>query len=403
MRSENYIMIGSRSSAFINSLFVLSFLLIVVFPNSFRFFKLPVLLLLFLLSLNSSKYLKHEVVSTYLLGITTTVVYILLGFPNAKFPETSTQQVTIVYISSPLLWLVISNHVFINYAIEKIIQFLTVSVLIGSFTVLLGIWLFDNDYLNVLSYVIENPNKTVTETGEVAIRFHVYGSMIFLFPAFIQLFSVYRNKLIYSFFLILFICIAFISGRSALLLSLGIGFLFLFITTGAKNKLIIFIGSLLVGYLIFLILDAFGINVINTVTDLVSKIKSGGEEARSEQFFSLISGFNENILGAGHGVGVKYVRSEEFPWRYEILPLATLYRVGLIGTVVYSLPFIYSLTIFAFLKRKNKVNTFDRFMIVGLVSLCIATFTNPYLESFEFQIFYFFPFQYFILRKYSEF
>lgn len=128
----------------------------------------------------------------------------------------------------------------------------------------------------------------------------------------------------------------------------------------------------------------------------------GGQE-RILQANALIQGICSNLfLGSGHGVGVGVIRNSEFPWRYELLYLATLYRVGLIGFIVYSLPSLF--VIRGYLKvSKNKSHSWlrlvDRYMFVGFIATIIISATNPYLESFEFQWMFWCPVVYFILRQ----
>ena len=112
-----------------------------------------------------------------------------------------------------------------------------------------------------------------------------------------------------------------------------------------------------------------------------------------------MEGIHQNwLLGSGHTAHVDYIRDVERPWRYEILPLALVYRVGMIGFLIYMYPMISSFWRMAELVRKGRQNQMDVFFIVGLLATMLATITNPYLASFEFQWCLFLPYCYFRLR-----
>ena len=143
------------------------------------------------------------------------------------------------------------------------------------------------------------------------------------------------------------------------------------------------------------ILNLYDVDIVRIIQGIYVKVFESADRVRSEESTALINGINRHILGAGHGVGVDYIRSAKFPWRYENVPFSLVYRVGLFGFLIYSLPAI--LTIYFYTVIKNK-NYYDNYMLAGAVSICLATFTNPYLESFEFNILYVLPYIYFAKR-----
>lgn len=376
-------------------LIITSFLLI-VFPNSFREIKFPLLLIIFIISLNKLILINKKVFIYYFAGVIITLVYLIIGINDSKDPNESTSQVAFIYIIAPFMWISISNYVLDRYSISTIIKGLNTYAVIGSFTIFLGIWLFDIGRLDLLEYIIDNPNKTLTDDGIIEMKLFVYGGLIFLIPAFIQLNKSYTNSVKYFMILLFFFISTVISGRSALLLSFFVGFFF-FIILNKDTKIIKYI---IWGFVIFVIsifiLESFDINILKILYEFNKKVLEGNDKERYDQIKALFEGINNNILGAGHGVGVSYIRSYEYPWRYEVLPLALIYRVGILGFIIYTLPFLFS--IFKFLKLK-KCNDIDKYMMVGLISILIGSFTNPYLESFEFNLFYVLPFIYFTKRN----
>jgi hypothetical protein len=96
-------------------------------------------------------------------------------------------------------------------------------------------------------------------------------------------------------------------------------------------------------------------------------------------------------LGAGHGVGVALERSGDFIWRYENVPLAVLYRVGIFGAAIYALPFLIYLSRAIRSILEGSMTSYDRFMFAGFVAVALAGWTNPYLESFIFQWMFILP------------
>lgn len=379
----------------LNVIMVIVALLLFVFPNSFRAVKLPFLLLFFIIGLTQIHKVERVVVFSLLLSLMITIIYLVIGVNKSKDPMEALSQVLIVYAFTPIMWTIIMNYCFEKFPLSKIIKYLNIYMVLGCISVFVAIWLFMNGKRQILELIIEDPNMTFTKKGIVEMKLFVYGSLIFFIPAFIQLQKIFPKKILYSAVILLTISTAIVSGRSALLLSVFLG-IFFYIMINASFEIIkyIFLGILLAIVLVF-ILNSYGVNVLNVLEGFYDKLFGGGDKLRAEQTQALINGINRNIFGAGHGVGVDYLRSKKFPWRYENVPVAIIYRVGLFGFLIYSIPFLYS--IYKYISIKSR-NAYDHYMLVGFVSILIATFTNPYLESFEFNIFYVIPFIYFVKR-----
>ncbi|MGJ1321978.1 hypothetical protein ACR780_04770 [Sphingobacterium faecium] len=379
----------------INVVIFLTAFLIFVFPNSFRSVKMPLLLLLFLVGITSVRHLNKFVFFSLISSFFITITYLIIGLPSSAFPDEAMSQTLIVYIFTPLLWVVVLNYCFERFYLNTIIKYLNIFMVLGCFSVFIAIWLFNNGQTKILELIIEDPNMTFSDKGIVEMKLFVYGSLIFFIPAFFQLESFYKVKWSYFIIILITFLAAVVSGRSALLLSVFIGLSFyLFANPSLKIFKYILFGVILLTTSIF-ILESFGVNILNIFEEFYKKIFEGGDKERPEQTAALLNGINNHIFGAGHGVGVDYIRSYKFPWRYENVPFALIYKVGIFGFIIYSLPFLY--TVYAYLKLKNR-KAIDHYMLIGLVSILIATFTNPYLESFEFNIFYVLPFVYFIKR-----
>ena len=190
------------------------------------------------------------------------------------------------------------------------------------------------------------------------------------------------------------------SGRSALILAIPAGLLVGLvvrqlgkrgIADGPKPRagMGLRYAALVLGVVaLVLILDYFitDVDVLVILQGFWEKLIGGGGEARVDQTVSLWQGIRETYgFGAGHGVGVSLERNSEFAWRYENVPLAVLYRTGLLGAAFYALPFIIYLMRAGKSVLAGTMTSHERYTFAGFVAVALAGWTNPYLESFIFQ------------------
>ncbi|WP_419881718.1 O-antigen ligase family protein [Peribacillus sp. B-H-3] len=114
-----------------------------------------------------------------------------------------------------------------------------------------------------------------------------------------------------------------------------------------------------------------------------------GNELRNIQFVKLLKGWLENpltfLIGHGHGsFSDEIIRSIDMPWTYELYYNALLFQTGLIGFVIYVSFFLF--IIYRGIKILKKIDTNYKIVlpfITGLISLLIASATNPYLVRFD--------------------
>ncbi|MFD1816894.1 hypothetical protein SAMN04515674_11029 [Pseudarcicella hirudinis] len=377
---------------------------ILAFPNSFREYKYPFFLPAVLSVLLNLRNIPKEFLVIYLAGTIVTIVYIIVGYPNATAFEVSLIQSIVIYIVFPFFWIFWLDYIFERYKTRVIVNFIILAAILGSLTVLLCLWLFLNGFKDIVALFIDDPNVNINEDGVVLIKFHVYGSFIFIFSGFWAIvFDRFNYK--YLIILIFFVVITFIAGRAALSMSLAIGLIGTILSTVKSIKLkhiVSVIIYLVIIDLIFLIIEnVFEISLINAITYAYDHIISGGGgDERPMQFKALMKGVYDNyFLGSGHGVGVDLSRNDDYVWRYEILPIATLFRVGIIGLLIYSYPFLISTVRYIRLYRMKMLNSYDIFFYFGMFSICISSFSNPYLESIEFQWAYFISYVYFYNRS----
>lgn len=383
--------------------FYILFLLIIVFPNSFKFLSILFLAINFTLCIPffCKKRIEFNVLLYWALCFFITFFYILVGF-GERYLDVIPQIIFIYFISPILIFLILHEAIF-YFGLKRFFNLIIDMGVVASFSIIAFYFVFFNFGSEYLQIFITEPNIDVSN-GIPRVNMHVMGSLIFIFGGFFSFPAIVENfkKRIFVFFL--FSVVGILSGRSALILAILIGMaggLFLQAFYYKNIKVIGYVFNIFIFGIVFVFsISFFGIDLLNVASDLVEKISSSGGDERRDQAIALWNGIVDNFfLGAGHGVGVSLVRNEEYPWRYEILWLATLYRVGLIGAAVYCWPFIFTFFIYVHLFFKKKCLKYDHFIIMGFISIFIAGFTNPYFESFEFQWMYVLPFVYFLIRN----
>lgn len=389
------------------SLFIfVFFFLVVVVPNSFRFITIPLFLFLGFISLFSMRLFNRRLTSLWLMGSCVTIFYILIGLPNS-YPA-AVPQVIFVYIVAPFIWMLILSFVFSKYNLQFIFKTFFSFSFIGAISVPLFLIIFLLYGPHALNWLIKEPNAVFT-SGSAGVTMHVLGPLSFVVAGFFSTPKIIKNLFLRFIISFVFIIAVIISGRAALFVSFFVGIFFNILFGMHKRcfNFFSFIYYLISGGILlfcsYLLSTIFNFNILMVVHNYISKILEMGGQERILQANALIQGICSNLfLGSGHGVGVGVIRNSEFPWRYELLYLATLYRVGLIGFIVYSLPSLF--VIRGYLKvSKNKSHSWlrlvDRYMFVGFIATIIISATNPYLESFEFQWMFWCPVVYFILRQ----
>lgn len=384
---------------------VLTLSVCVVFPHSFQAVTaglLAVALLLSLLVVRKSEYLDRLLV-TYFLGVAITALYVWIGTAN-RAPRPSVLQNILVYIVSPFMWLVVGATLVQQFGVERLVRFLIRLTWASVIEVALFFWAFLVFGKQAVAFLSEQANVNVSG-GIAAANILVYGSLIFLTGALFAQPTAIRGRWRRVILPALVLVCAVTSGRSALILAVPIGLIVGAVLrsriqdgeggerVGLSTLLPTFLLGLL-GLAVLVIIDQFvdAFNLVFIFEQFLVELTSGGGSERSEQVGALWEGVRDSYgLGVGHGIGVAYLRSADFPWRYEVLPMATLLRVGLIGTLIYASTFIvYGATIATRFAR-GTLRPADVYMAGGFVSVLVAMFTNPYAESFIFQWMYFIP------------
>ncbi len=376
----------------------------VVVPHSFQ---LTTLLLILLSGVMGLVVIRRDlwldrVILTYLVGTILTAIYIWVGYVNGA-PRAASNQTLLVYVVSPLLWVIISTAAFQLWGIERVTRILIGLTWAAVISVALFFYLFLTFGKGAVEFLTEEANVNVSG-GFAGATILVYGSLIFLAGGlFAQPFLI-KNRKWRMTLLTLVVLAVLTSGRSALILAVPAGFLVGAVVrsrqrrheAGESNKSIILpllgLGVVLAAALALMNMFIFEVDLLVVLTEFVAELLTGGGSVRTEQAAALWDGvLASKGIGVGHGVGVSHIRNTDYPWRYEVIPLATMLRVGAVGLIIYMSTFILYGAKFLERMRAHDLAPEDVYMVGGFVAVSLAAFTNPYIESFTFQWMYFIP------------
>jgi hypothetical protein len=378
-------------------------LLTVVVPNSLQLTSAVVLVLTFLLALPGLRIRPgfRALLALYACTVIVTLFYMAVGGLHDA-PAEAMRQVTLIYIVSPLLWTIVADGLLRQLGTDRLIGWFVLLSLLCAVSVGLFFYLYLTRGAAAVSFFFQGANVNLNE-GFSGATMHVYGSLIFLCGGFFGSPELIRSRLLRLALLAMLLVCALTSGRTALILAVPLGwFLGLLLTPrttvqphrSSILRIIRYGVPMVVAVAIALmLLDAYTQISLSKVLDAVTtKLASGGGPARVEMTRSLFAGILANDgLGSGHGVGVAFVSDAEYPWRYELVWLATLYRVGMLGTLVYALPFLLYIVAVIRLAIGRRLPPRHKFMFCGFVCAFLGTNTNPYIEAFVFQWMYVIP------------
>ncbi len=384
---------------------VITLFLSVVIPNSLQMVTAASLVIsasFAALVLKKSQRLVR-IFGVYGLTLFVTVTYLLLGVVEGATADAVFQVLTI-YVVSPFLWILIAAAIESRLGLDRVPEWLGYLTVACVVSVCLFFFLFLNYGAASVSFFIETANVNLND-GYVGATMSVYGSFIFLAGAFFSSPTIIKNIPFRIFCLISILGVAVTSGRSAVILSIILGLL-IFLVVRNKGRLRKNRGNggaALLSVFIFALFAYFYFSEINLDFILqlfFEKIADGGGVERVEQAAALWDGIRETAgLGAGHGIGVDYVRSDVNPWRYELVWLATLFRVGIVGFLIYLLPAIIYFKRFYYFFKRRLLRDVDIFLFGGFFCAFLASNTNPYAEAFIFQWMYVLPFVFMMLKR----
>lgn len=383
----------------------------IVLPNSSKVFVLGLMLISFCISfmhIQIQGRLKL-LFGLFFLSVLTTFFYIILGMLNGS-PSEAVKQVIFVYVLSPLLWLVILVYFVQNFSEKQIIHILAYFSIMACISVGIYFYLFLNYGAGAISFFGSKGNVNMSNTGYSAAIMHVFGSLIFLGGGFFLSPAIIESIKLRSLVLLLIFIVVIFAGRTALtvavFLSLTMASVIVFLKvishkySAIKFAAVTVFSVLAFALLVFYINASLGVDFLYIIERFAGKIAEGGGGERVNQAHSLIKGIeNSPFIGQGHGVGVEYVRSSRFPWRYELVWLATIFRTGIIGAFIYSLPHLMYLITLTIKAKQKQLNDLDKFFFGAWFAVFVASNTNPYIEAFSFQWMYILPLVFFFNKS----
>ncbi|CAG2146164.1 hypothetical protein LMG31506_03339 [Cupriavidus yeoncheonensis] len=383
---------------------IVLFFLSVVIPNSMQNATAACLVLCAVFALPNIRLNRNFqlLLSLYLLSCAVTVFYILVGLSAGAVQE-AVQQTVIIYILSPLLWILIVSGLTNLLDDEAFRRWIMVFMMLCVSTVPLFFYLFLQGYDDAVHFFIKEANVDLTE-GNVAATIHVYGSFIFLSGGMFAAPGLVRGNAARVLVLSALAAVAITSGRSALMISIPTGVLLGLVLNSRMApsaasprsargfRSVLQTGLVICAILLAMAMTLDDISLPYIFSNMVEKLTSGGGPARAEQFNALMDGVARHwALGSGHGIGVNYLRNDDYPWRYELVWVATILRVGVIGSLIYLLPFLTYVVVFLRRWSARRLSELDIFFFAGFVTAFLASNTNPYVEAFTFQWMYILP------------
>jgi len=382
-------------------------ILTVVMPNSYP--TLSFLLLIsaacFVLFAKPFFSIPRLLIYFWMASLFVTILYMLVGALNGATLE-ALKQTMLIYIISPILWTIIMVHWLRCRGIEQISRLLVLLVFPCAISVVVFFFLFLNYGPSSTRVFISSSNIDFSN-GTVAATMHVYGSMIFFAGGIFAAPNIFQNRTVRLLAIISVITIAATSGRGALIIAIFLGLLVSIISSASRTirprRFVLFVvGTGATLFLVALVSAYFAVDLTLLITDLLNRILNISHSIRGQQVSHLARGIADSSgFGMGHGIGVDYIRSEKYPWRYEAVWVATLYRVGLLGAIAYVVPFIYFFWRIATTQIRRELSTGERFLFGAFTAVFAASATNPYLEAFAFQWMYILPISAMVLRNNS--
>lgn len=369
----------------------------VVLPNNNKEILIGSLFLLSILILNEFgvKILREKVFLYYYFSVPITLLYLLVGVVNGA-PIVAFWQVLATYVITPFLWIIVLSYVVKIYNEKAIVSVLLWCLLFGMISYAYYLYAFLMYGPESVMFLVEEPNVNLSD-GSIASTMYVFGSFIFLIGGLFSATSVVDKK--YHLILFAALVTAVTTGRSALVLALLIGLSLNFIGGSLNPLKRLFFGAIF-SVALFAVVTSFqaifDISIIDNFNQMADKISSGGGEGRIQQFDAFLQGISDNFaLGSGHGIPAYYTVDDRYPWRYEMVYFATIYRVGVIGALVYALPFVYVLLSVGKKMMAGKLNKYEKYLFGGFICAFVAGNTNPYIEALPFQWMYVLPLVYF--------
>jgi len=381
------------------------FFLFMIFtiPNAFTVLKyifIPVYLLCFFIY--SKKYsLKPFQPHKYIIYfVTFNLLFIVIGALNG-----ANQKAMFDNFKLLIIYPIIANIVLFAFShFLSLYDFLKIS-LISMFTVsVFGFLLFLGIIINV-QFLPENLLSNLNiindaSSGSFRLNFVGLNSLFILFPISLSVFfinnRIFRHKILYYFIILFSFFIILLTGRRALaIVALLSPILFLFYAyvhdlIKLKKIILILFFSVSIAFLILFYFYFLQSNFTGSDLKLIQRIgdEFSEDSTRLNQLPFLFDYFIHHPWGSGFGVILPnselFIRDSVNKWNFELTYLQLICNTGVLGILFYFFLFNFlfrKLRIYFYKKTDISIITCSSFN--GLQLFLLASFSNPYISSFE--------------------
>lgn len=392
----------------------LLFFFILVIPISYKLFKIGLIALLLVgvtLKILQRKNIINK--NIFYIGMFYASMGIIWAIYGAIMGNPGAIRTTTVTIAYPLLFTFLITYLDDISKIKSIDKLIIFSNFLIS---LYGIWFI----LNILKII---PNELFinlfgdklmysNDDTYIAVSYSSISTLIFTIPYLITklLTESWKNIIRKNKFNLVILALALIitvfTRRNALILISGLSVLIAFyfksfLPKNVKIRMISFKKFIIIATVLGILL-VLGINFFVNFNweamykDFLNGFNFANDESASVrriQFFALIESWWERpLIGHGSGAVASIIRSEEYPWAYELFYVSMLKDYGIIGLSIYFLGIMY--IYYNGVKIIRKADYLSLIMLrvlVGTTSFLIATATNPYLGKFDYMWIVFLP------------
>lgn len=201
-----------------------------------------------------------------------------------------------------------------------------------------------------------------------------------------------KKKLLNSILVLSLMVFIIISGRRVY------GFIILIVTfillcvklvkNISRRRIFLFLFFTIASSLVLIKLFNINIYVINEY--IFSSLSKNDSDSmlRYQQLYALLEGWLQNpvtfLIGHGHGsFSTDVIRSIDMPWSYELYYIALIFQTGIIGFIIYSSFFIMIIINGIKIIKDTSENFILLPFFTGVMSLLIASATNPYMMRFD--------------------
>ena len=375
---------------------------ILIFPRSFVFFKLGLLITLavFIFLKHGRRMMADIPSSFFILGMIISFIGIfwsLVGLTNGAYLAGVYDSLRL-YLFWSIAWAALAYFILLSGA-EKVLH---KSFMLSSLCIVLINVLGVADTILMTEIIPMALRKDLDlfvgiHDGHIQINSHNIGSLFFLINYFLVI-LISRDRpsnLKQTVFIYLLLAIlVIISGRRALWVAVAICHFLVIIHSAISPRY--FNRSVISSYFVwsgFLVISGFTLltaytefSFSATLDHLFSAVSNDDERSLQAPF--LIDGFSENFLiGNGFGVNAGYTRNSDRPWIYELVYHQLAFNVGLIGLIITSLTGALIISRALSQLRKCINPSYILATLYGCLAFAIGCYSNPYIGSFDFLIY----------------